>query len=212
MNKPVRVLIADDHVALRVGVKHILREGFPGVHFGEVGSVTEVLQVLKQGEWDLLILEINLPGRNGFDILSEISAINRDLKVLVFSCHRAEQMAVRCMRAGALGFLHKSASESELVGAIQQILGGQKYISKGVAQLLSEHVRKPTDLYPHEYLSDREYQILLKIGNGQSISEIADELSLSVNTINTYRARILSKMDLRNTAMMIRYVVENELG
>jgi len=207
-----RILIADDHFAIRSGIKHILANEFSGIQFGEATSAAEVFQQIKLQPWDILILDINFPDRNGLEILKQLKEEGTGIPILVFSMYREEQIAVRALKAGASGYLAKDAGDRELVKAIQQLLNGRKYISLSVAELLASQLEAPYDKAPHEILSDREYQTLILIASGKSVSQIAAEISLSVPTISTYRARILEKMGLKNNAEITHYVIDNRLN
>jgi DNA-binding NarL/FixJ family response regulator len=206
-----RILIADDHAAVRTGVKHVLKSEFPGMEFGEACNAPEVLGKVRSQKWNAIILDINLPGRNGLDILKQLKAEKIGIPVLIFSVDNEALVAVRAFKAGAVGYLSKGASCTELVNAIQQLLSGKKYITPSVAELLVSHLENPENKAPHELLSDREYQTLLHIASGLTLSQIASRLSLGVSTISTYRARILKKTGLKNNARLTAYVLENKL-
>ncbi|HEY1025184.1 MAG TPA: response regulator transcription factor [Sphingobacteriaceae bacterium] len=206
-----RILIADDHSAIRNGIKHILAGSYPSLEFGEATTAFEALQKLKDKHWDLLILDIEVPGRNGLEVLQQIKAERIKTPVLVFSFHREDQIAVRALKAGAAGYLSKDSADTELVNAIHQVLSGNKYISAAVAQQLVARLDNPDDKEPHEILSDREFQTLLLIASGKTVSEISEELSLSVSTISTYRGRILEKMSMRTNAELTSYVIRRNL-
>jgi DNA-binding NarL/FixJ family response regulator len=206
-----RILLADDHFAIRAGIKHILKNEFPGMEFGEATSATEVFYKIKSQKWNIIILDINLPGRNGLDILKQLKDEKIGIPVLVFSMHREEILAVRALKAGASGYLSKDAAGSELVKAMHQILSGRKYITMKVAELMVSQLENPENKAPHELLSDREYQTLLLIASGLTISQIASRLSLGISTISTYRARILRKMGLKNNVELTHYAIDNKL-
>jgi two-component system, NarL family, invasion response regulator UvrY len=206
-----KILLADDHSAIRTGVKHILSGAFPDFEFGEATNAHEVFQLIASQKWDILILDINLPGRNGIEILNELKSNTIALPVLVFSMYGEAQVAVRALRLGAFGFLTKDAADKELIHAVQQILEGHKYITLAVAERLVSTIENPSQLAPHESLSDREFQTMIMIASGRTISDIAEELSLSISTINTYRARIIEKMNLKNNAELISYALRHQL-
>jgi len=196
-----KILIADDHSAIRVGVKQICSTEFPFVKFGEAVNYAEVFQRLKEHDWDILILDIDLPGRNGLDILTQIKAEKLKIPVLMFSFHSEEQIALRAMKLGA----------AELVKAINQIIKGKKYISQSLSEKLLSLLDDKSNKEPHELLSDREYQTLLLIASGKTVSEIAGILCLSTPTISTYRARILEKMKMKNNAALTTYAITQKL-
>jgi two-component system invasion response regulator UvrY len=206
-----RILIADDHSAIRIGVKQICTSEFPSVQFGEAVNYSEVFQKLKENDWDILILDIDLPGRNGLDILKQIKTEKLKVPVLMFSFHSEEQIALRALKIGAAGYLSKDAADMELVKAINQILDGRKYVTQSLSEKLLEMLDGNPNKEPHELLSDREYQTLLLIASGKTVSEIADILCLSTPTVSTYRARILEKMKLKNNAELTTYAITQKL-
>jgi two-component system, NarL family, invasion response regulator UvrY len=206
-----RILIADDHSAIRSGIKHILSRNFERLEFGEAPSSQDALNKLQDNKWDLLILDINMPDKNGLELLRQLRPSNVNVPVLVFSMYKEDQIAVRALKAGASGYLSKECDEVELVKAVRQIINGRKYISLPVAELLASHLNVNNAL-PHEKLSDREYQTMLLIASGKTVSEIAKSLGLSVPTISTYRSRILEKMRLKNNAEITHYVFHSNLA
>lgn len=206
-----RILVADDHLIIRKGLKQILKDEFGDIEFGEAVNSIEVFRKIKEKRWDALILDINMPGRSGFDVLKQLkdSAIN--VPVLALSMLPEEQVAIRALKAGACGYLTKNTADTELVTAMHKILNGKKYISSMIAEKLACEIENPLDKVPHELLSDREFQTLIRISSGKSVSQIAEELLLSVPTISTYRTRILKKMKMKTTAALINYSVRNNL-
>lgn len=206
-----KILIADDHSAIRIGVKQICTSEFPMVEFGEAINYSEVFQKLKETNWDILILDIDLPGRSGLDILKQIKADKVKVPVLMFSFHSEEQIALRALKTGAAGYLSKDVADLELIKAINQILQGKKYVSQSLSEKLLSLMGENSSKEPHELLSDREYQTLLLIASGKTVSEIADILFLSTPTISTYRARILEKMKLKNNAELTTYAITQKL-
>ncbi|MGZ3836973.1 MAG: response regulator [Flavisolibacter sp.] len=206
-----RILIADDHSAVRRGVRNILSGSFPDAEFGEATDAAETLDMLRSSSWEVLILDIDFPGRSGLEVLKILKDENKKIPVLVFSFHREEQIALRALRSGASGYLSKDAADTELVDAIRQLLAGRKYISTLVSEQLVSQLQKPLDQAPHELLADREFQTLLLIAKGKSVSQIAEELQLSLSTVSTYRSRILQKMDMKNNAELTNYVYKNNL-
>lgn len=207
----LKILIADDHAAIRKGVKLILQLEFPEAEFGEAANASETLKKARESEWDLLILDMDMPGRNGLEVLKQLKEENSQIKTLFFSMHPESQVALRALKAGAGGFLSKDAVEGELARAARIVLSGKKYITPEVAEQLAEKLENPNNLAPHEQLSDREYQTMLLLASGKTVSQVATELSLSVPTISTYRARILDKTGLKNNAEITRYVMQNQL-
>src|ERR1700710_439704 len=206
-----KILIADDHSAIRIGIKQICTSEFPSVQFGEAVNYAEVFQKLKETTWDILILDIDLPGRNGLDILKQIKAEKIRVPVLMFSFHSEEQIALRALKIGASGYLSKEAADMELVKAINKIMDGKKYVSQALSEKFLEMLDDNSTKEPHELLSDREYQTLMLIASGKTVSEIAEILFLSTPTISTYRARILEKMRLKNNAELTTYAISQKL-
>ena len=208
---PHSILIADDHSAIRIGVKQICANEFPGMRFAEAVNYTEVFQQIKSAQWDILILDVDLPGRNGLDILKQIKAEKMKIPVLMFSFHSEEQIAVRALKLGAAGYLSKDAADLELVKAVKRVIDGKKYVSASLSEKLLDLLDDTSNKDPHELLSDREYQTLLLIASGKTVSEIADNLCLSKPTISTYRARILEKMRMKNNAELTTYAITQKL-
>jgi two-component system invasion response regulator UvrY len=206
-----KILIADDHSAIRIGVKQICSGEFPFVQFGEAVNYSEVFQKLKEDDWDILILDVDLPGRSGLDILKQIKVEKYKVPVLMFSFHGEEIIALRALKMGAAGYLSKDAADMELVKAINKIIDGKKYVSQSLSEKLLDMMDDNASKEPHELLSDREYQTMLLIASGKTVSEIADLLCLSTPTISTYRARILQKMKLKNNAELTTYAISQKL-
>jgi two-component system, NarL family, invasion response regulator UvrY len=207
-----KILIADDHSTIRIGIKHICTSEFPFMQFGEATNYAEVFQKLKESDWDLLILDIDLSGRSGLDILKDVRAEKFKIPVLIFSFHNEEQIALRALKLGASGYLSKDVADTELVKAVNQIFAGKKYVTPALSEKLIymiDESRENKEL--HELLSDREYQTFILIAAGKTVTEIAFELCLSKPTISTYRARILEKMHLKNNAEIITYAVGHKL-
>jgi len=206
-----KILIADDHSAIRIGVKQICSYEFPGVIFGEALNYAEVFQKIKERLWDLLILDVDLPGRNGLEILQQIKAEKLKIPVLMFSFHSEDQIALRALKSGAAGYLSKDAADTELIKAITQVLNGKKYVSQSLSEKLVTLLDQDHQTEPHELLSAREYQTLLLVASGKTVTEIAETLNLSKPTISTYRARILEKMGLKNNAELTNYTINKKL-
>lgn len=208
----IRILIVDDHAIVRRGLKELLTDE-PDLSVFEAGDGETASELIRKDHWDLIVLDLDLPGKSGLQLLEEVKRDSRSIPVLVLSVYSEEQFAVRTLRAGAAGFMSKDAAAEDLILAIRRILGGGKHISQTVAELLLSHATldSETRTSPHEKLSDREFQILRLFGSGKTVSGIARELSISIPTVSTYRARILEKMDLKTTAELIRYAVQNRL-
>ncbi len=207
----IRVLVADDHPIVRQGLRQRLSESSDVGVSGEATDAQDTLDKARSGEWDVLVLDISMPGRNGFDILRELKYCRPDLPVLVLSVHSEEQFAVRALQAGAAGYLMKDSAPNELVTAIRKAVAGGKYVSPHLAEMLATSVSQHLRHLPHETLSEREFQVMRCMAAGKTPAEIADELSLSVKTVSTYRARILQKMNLKTNSELMRYAMQNEL-
>lgn len=207
----LRVLIIDDHAVVRKGLMQIIKDEFIDAEIIEADSAEEALKIIRHGKFELVISDISMPGRSGIDLLKQLQEEFPSLPVLILSMHQESQYAIRTLKAGASGYLTKDTVSFELINAIKKVLSGRKYISIAVAELLSENILGKNAEFPHELLSDREFEVLKLIGAGKSVSNIGDELSLSVNTISTYRLRIMDKMKLNTNADIIRYVIENNL-
>jgi len=206
----IHILIVDDHAIVRRGLMQIMKEE-PDIEVSETADPREALRLVRENSWDMLVLDLDLPGKSGLELLKEIKIERPSLPVLILSVYPEEQFAVRTLKAGAAGFMSKDTAPEELVKAIRKVLSGGKYINESVAEKLLSGLNSKTDGMPHEGLSDREFQILCLFGSGKSVSEIASELSLSVATISTHRARILEKMCMKTTAELVRYAIENRL-
>lgn len=212
MTTPIRVLIADDHSVVRQGLKQILSETDDLVVAGEASNGVAVMQMVREGNWDVVLMDVSMPDRNGIDALKLIKKEYPRLPVLVLSMHPEEHYAVRALKAGAAGYLTKQGAPELLVSAIRQVAAGKKYVSAAVAEELANAILDDDDERPpHEKLSDREYQTLVMISSGKTISQIADELSLSVKTVSVYRARLLEKMKMKNNAELTHYGLKHGL-
>lgn len=207
----IRVLIVDDHALLRCGLRALLSDQFQGAAFGEAGDAWQALGQLRREAWDVAVIDITLPGKSGLDLLKELKAEWPTLPVLVLSGHAEDHFAVRALKAGAGGYITKESASEELVKAVRKILAGGQYVSPALAEKLAADARKDSTCAPHETLSDREYEVMSRIASGKTVTEIADHLSLSVKTISTYRARILEKLDVRNSAEIVQYALRNGL-
>jgi two-component system invasion response regulator UvrY len=207
----IRVFIVDDHVIVRQGLRRILEEADGIEVTGEASNGVEALKKINTLDWDVMLLDISMPEKGGDDTLRQLLNEKKDAKVLILSMYSEDQYAVRLMKAGAWGYLTKDVAPEQLVVAIRQVIGGKKYISPTLAELMLMEINSDRERPLHENLSDREYQVLKLLGSGKKVSEIAAALSLSVKTISTYRAHILEKMKLKNNAELIYYVIQNGL-
>lgn len=209
--KAVRILIADDHFVVRQGLMQIIASQLPDVEFGEASDGNEALQAVWNAPWDVLLLDISMPGRGGLDALKEIKLAQPKLPVIVVSMHSEDQFAIRVLKLGASGYIRKDSAGHELVAAVAAALAGGRYITPHLAEKLAVHLSENQEGLLHEKLSDREYQIMCLIGAGNTVKEIGGELSLSVKTISTYRSRIIEKMNLKNNAQIMRYTLQHGL-
>lgn len=207
----MKFLISDDHAIVRKGLKDLLREAFPNAEFLEAVNSQEAISLASSNNLDIILLDISMPGRNGMETLKQIRAMGVKVPILMLSMHSEDQYAVRALRAGASGFINKESANDELLSAIHKVLTGKKYITEAVAEKLADTVGGQDQKLLHESLSDREMQVLQQIASGKTVSEIADEISLSVNTVSTYRGRILEKLALNNNAELTRYAIDNHL-
>ena len=209
----IRVLVADDHAIVREGLKQILTKSGDLEVAGEAANGNDALKMVREQEWDVLVTDMSMPGRNGLELIKLVKSARPKLPVLVLSMYGEEQFAVRAIRAGASGYLNKESASDQLVNAIRKIAGGGVYVSPAVSEALLRNVRDgdAARKQPHELLSDRELQVLQCIAAGQSISEIANALSLSPKTVSTHKARLLEKMQMTNQAELIRYAMAHGL-
>jgi len=207
----IRALIADDHAVVRQGLKQILGDTPEMVVAGEAITGQEVLDKVRAGAWDVVVLDISMPDRSGLDILKQLRSERPKLPVLVLSMHSEDQYALRVLKAGASGYLTKDSAADELVKAIRKVVSGGTYVSSFLAEKLASEIGTDSSRLPHETLSDREFQVLRLIAAGKSVTEIAAELYLSVKTVSTYRARMLEKMNLGTNAELIHYAMQNHL-
>ena len=207
----IKVVVVDDHAVVREGLKRIISEN-PGMSVtGEAGDGHEALKVIKSGPCDVVLLDISMPNKNGLDVLKQLHAESPRLPVLVLSIHAEDQYAVRVLRAGAAGYLTKESAPARLVQAIRKVVRGGRYVTTTLAEKLVFDLEANATKAPHEILSDREYQVLCMIASGKTVSEIADELSLSAKTVSTYRVRLLEKINLKNNAELTRYAIREGL-
>ena len=207
----IRVIIADDHALLRCGVRMILSRE-PDIEVAaEVATAAELLQEVLREAYDVVVLDISMPGRSGMDVLLELKSLPRPLPVLILTMHPEDQFAVRLLRAGAAGYMTKETAPEELARAIRQVAAGGRYISPTLAALLADVVTGRPAHRRHEALSNREFEVLRMIGLGRSLTEIASQLCVSIKTVSTYRARVLDKLGLHTTADLIRYTLDHGL-
>lgn len=207
----MRFLIADDHILLRQGINNSLQHYFPETDFQEAGNSAEVLKILRNLKVDIILLDINLPGRNGLEILKDIKVLYPEVPVIVLSMYPEDQFAVRTIRAGAFTYLTKNTPVDQLANAIHHALKGSPYFTNSVIALLASEVREKNVSSLQKELSDREFQVIRQIATGKSLTEIGIELSLSVKTISVYRTRILQKLGLKNNSEMINYAFQNNI-
>lgn len=207
----IRVLIADDHAILRGGLKGILVRELKEVVCGEAGNAQQVLDLARKQQWDLVILDVTMPGRSGLDVIRELKPLRPKLPILVLSVHPEDQYAKRVLKAGASGYMNKETAPEELIRAIRRVLAGGRYVSPALAEVLALDLGWEADQPLHERLSDRELEVLCLIGSGKAISQIAEVLHLGVTTVSTYRTRILEKMSMTTTAQLINYALRNRL-
>ena len=207
----IRILVADDHTVVRRGLRQILLEGFPGALVEEVGDAEDLIKNVVKLEWDVIISDLSMPGRSGLDALQQIKQLHPNLPVLILSIHPEEQYALRVLKAGASGYLSKDMAPDELVNAVKKVMLGKKYITASVAEKLAATLDQDHNKPLHEFLSDREFNVLKMLAAGRSVSEIAESLFLSVTTVSTYRSRIMAKMNLKNNAELTLYSIEHKL-
>lgn len=207
----MRILLADDHVILRKGLIQVLAANFADAAFGESGTAAETLARLQSGTWDVLILDIHLPGRNGFEVLEQARRAYPTLPVIILSSSPEDQLGVRSIRAGAAGYLNKVAAPELLVDAVRRVLAGEHFVSALLAQKLIAELQRDDQRPRHQMLSERELQVMKMSASGQSVKEIAAELSLSGKTISTFRARIFDKLGVRNDAELVHYARDHGL-
>lgn len=206
----MNILIADDHAIVRKGLIQLLREEFGQLHVAEAADSAEVYRILGDRSWDVILLDISMPGRNGVEVLKQLRAEGVRAPILMLSMHPEEQYALRVLKAGASGFLKKDAAPEELITAIHRVLSGRRYITASLAERMAEEAALGTQS-GHEALSDREMEVFMLLAAGRAVSEIATEMSLSVNTVSTYRTRILDKLLLRTNADITRYAIDHRL-
>ena len=206
-----RILIADDHPIVRSGLVELITGSFDNVEFSEASSAQQTLEQVWKQDWELVILDISMPGRNGIEILKEVKKARPRIPVLILSMHPEEQFARRALKAGASAYLTKDSVPDEVVKALRRVLAGGRYVSNALAEKLASDLHQEPERPVHEILSDREFQVLQMMASGKTVTEIAEELNLSVKTVSTYRARMLEKTGMKNNAELIRYAIKNQL-
>jgi two-component system, NarL family, invasion response regulator UvrY len=207
----MHILVIDDHVAIRRGVAEMLEAGFPEATCGLAESETDALQQMNGQSWDVAILDLNLKARGGLELIRELKDHQPQMKILIYTMHPEEHLGLMALRAGADGYLTKDAEPEQLIVAINRILGGGRYISPALAEYLAQAVTRHETSQPQLLLSDREYQVLQGLASGKSLTQMGQELSLSVKTISTYRSRLLEKLRLTNNSELVRYALENKI-
>jgi DNA-binding NarL/FixJ family response regulator len=207
----IRILVADDHPIVRKGIRQILQREIPDLISAEAKDADEVLEVVRADRPDLVILDITMPGRSGLEVLADLKRLVPRMPILVLTMHSEDQFGKRVLKAGASGFMNKESAPEELVKAIHKLLSGGCYVSVGLAEKLAIGLSEKGDCAPHEALSDREFEVLRMIASGRTVSQIAQNLHLSVTTVSTYRGRILEKMRMTTSAELMRYALLNDL-
>jgi two-component system, NarL family, invasion response regulator UvrY len=205
----MKVLIADDHAIVRQGLKQILTDWDETSIIAEAATGHDAIRMARESDWDVVLLDISMPDRNGIETLKQLKKEHPKLRVLMLTMHSEDQYAIRALKAGAAGYLTKQSAPDELVTAIRQVANGRKYVTASLAEALAENVGMDAEKPRHEALSDREYQTLCLIASGRSLSEMAQEMCLSVKTVSVYRARLLEKMGLRNNPELTHYAIKN---
>jgi two-component system invasion response regulator UvrY len=207
----MNILVIDDHVAIRRGVAEMLQAGFPDAVFGFSEGDADALEQMKAKTWDVAILDLNLKTRGGLDLIRDLKDHQPQMKILIYTMHPEEHLGVMALRAGADGYLTKDAEPEQLIVATKRILGGGRYISQALAEYLAQAVTRQEASHPQLLLSDREYQVLQGLASGKSLTQMGQELRLSVKTISTYRSRLLEKLRLTNNSELVRYALENKI-
>lgn len=209
--KIINILIADDHAFLREGIKKTIGDEMDMKIIAEASNAYEALSYLQANDVDIAIMDISMPGKSGLEVLKDLKAMKKKFKILILSMHPEDRFAIRALKAGASGYLTKESAPDELVKAIRTVLSGRKYVSKSLAEKLVDIINDDFDKLPHETLSDREYEVFIKIASGRKSTEIAEQLSISIHTVNTYRARILEKLSMSSNVELTQYAMHNNL-
>ncbi len=207
----INVLIADDHAVVRKGIRQIISEDEEINVLGEASNANEIIAQLYDHDWDVFVLDITMPGKNGLDVMIEIKQKRPEIKILILSMHPEEEIALRALKTGASGYLNKDSVPGELIKAIRKIYNGGRYISSMLAESIVFSHEREEYLLPHEALSEREFQVMCLIASGNTLSQIAEELSLSIKTVSTYRTRIMDKMNMKSNVEITHYSIKNKL-
>jgi DNA-binding NarL/FixJ family response regulator len=208
----MRILIADDHAIVRRGMKQLLLEQYPFARIGEASNVEELIsEIITHKDWDVVVCDMNMPGRSGLDAIMQIKEIAPGLPVLIMSMYPEDQYALRVLKSGAAGYLTKETIHDDIVRAIETVIRGKRYITLSLAEKLAESVNSESGKPLHEVLSDREFDVFKLLASGKTITEIASQLSLSSTTVSTYRSRIMEKMKMKSNAELARYAIEARL-
>lgn len=207
----LKILIADDHEVVRRGIKEILLEGLSFIQVSEASDTQSLIEKALTDTWDIIISDLSMPGGGGIEAVKKIRASKPDTRILIITIYPEEQYALRAFQAGAYGFLNKDTAPDQLVRAVQTILDGKKYIQPTLAERMTAVIGQQANLRPHELLSEREMEVMIRLARGEGVSQIAKDLELTPNTISTYRSRILQKMDLSSNAAITQYAVEQQL-
>jgi two-component system invasion response regulator UvrY len=207
----LKVLIADDHAIVRRGLKQVILEEYPSAMIGEVADAEDLLKEVISRDWNIVICDMNMPGRSGLDALNQIKQASPHLPVLIMSMYPEDQYALRVLKAGASGYLEKDTIHDDIIKAIQTLQLGKKFITPSIAEKLAATLGQDTSRQAHETLSDREFDVFKLLASGKSVSEIAAQLSLSATTVSTYRSRIMEKMSIQSNAGLTRYALEKKL-
>lgn len=209
--KIIRIVIADDHAFLREGIKKTIQDEIDMNIVGEASNANDALNIIREQNPEIVIMDISMPGKSGLDVLKDLKSFKNKSRILILSMHPEDRFAIRALKAGAFGYLTKESAPDELVKAIKTVLSGRKYVSKALAEKLVDILSEDSDKLPHEQLSDREYEVFIKISSGKKALEIAAELSISIHTVNTYRARILEKLSMSSNVELTQYAMHNNL-
>ncbi len=207
----IKILIADDHAIVREGMKQIVAEESDMKVTGEAANADDVFNIISNSRFDIAILDINMPGKSGLDLLKDLKIQFPKLPVLILSMYAEEQYGIRALKAGASGYLRKASAPDELVAAIKKIVSGGKYISQALAEKLADTVDSFYNILPHENLSDREFEVMCKIASGDSAEKISEDLSISIHTFYTYRNRLFEKMNMKSNVELTQYAINNKL-
>jgi two-component system, NarL family, invasion response regulator UvrY len=206
-----KILIVDDHEVVREGVKRIFNVEHDTTIFGEASAAADALRLVREQDWDVVVLDLSLGGKSGLELLREMKQIRPKLPVLILSMHTEEQYARRAFKAGAAGYVTKDSPRAELAEAVNSVAAGGKYVTRALAEKLIVDLERGSDRPPHETLSDREFEVMRLLASGKTVTEIAVMLSLSDKTISTYRARVLEKIGIQTNADLVRYAIQNKL-